>query len=84
MRQSGKNVETAVPAGSNVPLGPVFIRFGDQPRARWNLGMHGTNVPSSVPALRHGLRACAAGCAQSWQHLVEKGVPVTVTTSRCC
>ena len=52
MRQSGKNVETAVPPGPGNPLGPVFIRFGDP---ALGLGMHGTNVPSSVPGFRsHG------------------------------
>jgi hypothetical protein len=40
MRQSGKNVETAVPPGPGNPLGPVFIRFGDP---ALGLGMHGTN-----------------------------------------
>lgn len=77
MRQSGKNVETAVPPGPGNPLGPVFIRFGDP---ALGLGMHGTNVPSSVPGFRsHGCVRLRSPDALKLAALMEKGVPVTVT-----
>ena len=77
MRQSGKPVEVSVPPGPSNPLGPVFIRFGDP---GLGLGMHGTNMPSSVPGFRsHGCVRLRSPDALKLAALMEKGVPVTVT-----
>ncbi|QRN41176.1 MAG: L,D-transpeptidase family protein [Neisseriaceae bacterium] len=51
-KQKGlEDVKKILPGADN-PLGPLFIRFGE---SELGLGIHGTNVPSSVPGIRsHG------------------------------
>ncbi|WP_434777264.1 L,D-transpeptidase [Neisseria sp. Ec49-e6-T10] len=67
---------TSIPPGPNNPLGPVFIRFG---KPSLGLGIHGTNVPSSVPGVRsHGCVRMKSADALKMAKFVDKGMPVSV------
>ncbi|MBN3860373.1 L,D-transpeptidase family protein [Neisseriaceae bacterium PsAf] len=51
-KQKGLADIKTIPPGPNNPLGPLFIRFGED---KLGLGIHGTNAPNSVPGVRsHG------------------------------
>lgn len=77
MRSQGKPVLTVVPPGDDNPLGKVFIRFGDP---GLGLGIHGTNVPSSVPGFRsHGCVRMRNEDALELAGMLARGVTVTVT-----
>ena len=76
MAASGKPVLTAVPSGPKNPLGPVFVRFGDP---KLGLGIHGTNVPSSVPGVRsHGCVRMKSPDALKFAKSVQTGSQVSV------
>ncbi|MDN0077536.1 L,D-transpeptidase [Crenobacter sp. SG2303] len=76
MRRKGKPVQTVVPPGPDNPLGPVFIRFGEP---KLGLGMHGTNVPSSVPGFRsHGCVRLRNDDVLALASTVKSGASVTV------
>lgn len=73
---AGKPAITTIAAGPNNPLGPVFIRFGDP---KLGLGIHGTNVPSSVPGVRsHGCVRMKSPDALKMAKFVDRGMPVSV------
>lgn len=73
---SGKTAITTIPPGPNNPLGPVFIRFGDP---KLSLGIHGTNVPSSVPGVRsHGCVRMKSPDALKMAKFVDRGMPVSI------
>nr|WP_294864521.1 L,D-transpeptidase [uncultured Pseudogulbenkiania sp.] len=76
MKQQGKPVLTSVPPGPDNPLGNAFVRFGDP---RLGLGMHGTNVPTSVPGFRsHGCVRLKNEDIDELASTVSPGAAVTV------
>lgn len=76
MAAAGKEVLTVVPPGPSNPLGKVFVRFGEP---RLGLGIHGTNVPSSVPGFRsHGCVRMKNEDALTFAGRVSISTPVSV------
>ncbi|WP_238791233.1 L,D-transpeptidase [Snodgrassella sp. ESL0253] len=76
MAASGKTVQKSVPPGPNNPLGPVFVRLG---APRLGLGIHGTNVPSSVPGVRsHGCVRLRSPNALDFAAAVQSGADAAV------
>lgn len=76
MAASGKAVQKSVPPGPKNPLGPVFVRLGEP---RLGLGIHGTNVPSSVPGVRsHGCVRLQSPNALDFAATVQSGADATV------
>ena len=76
MAASGKAVQKSVPPGPNNPLGPVFVRLGEP---RLGLGIHGTNVPSSVPGVRsHGCVRLRSPNALDFAAAVQSGADAAV------
>lgn len=76
MAAAGKEVLTVVPPGPSNPLGKVFVRFGEP---RLGLGIHGTNVPSSVPGFRsHGCVRMKNEDALTFAGKVSISTPVSV------
>ena len=76
MAASGKAVQKSVPPGPNNPLGPVFVRLGEP---RLGLGIHGTNVPSSVPGVRsHGCVRLRSPNALDFAATVQSGADAAV------
>ncbi|PIT60858.1 hypothetical protein BHC57_03330 [Snodgrassella alvi] len=76
MAASGKPVQTSVPPGPSNPLGPVFVRLG---APRLGLGIHGTNVPSSVPGVRsHGCVRLRSPNALDFAAAVQSGADAAV------
>lgn len=66
----------SVPPGPSNPLGPVFVRFG---HPSLGLGIHGTNVPSSVPGVRsHGCVRMRSENALQFARTVHTGAHVAV------
>lgn len=58
------------------PLGPVFVRLGDP---KLGLGIHGTNVPSSVPGVRsHGCVRMKSPDALEFAKRIATGSPAEV------
>lgn len=65
-----------IPPGPNNPLGPVFVRMGDP---KLGLGIHGTNVPSSVPGVRsHGCVRMKSPDALEFAKTITSGSPASV------
>lgn len=76
MRAKGGEIQTNVPPGRGNPLGKVFMRFGDSAMA---LGIHGTNMPSSVPGFRsHGCIRMKNPDALELSEHIEMGTLVTI------
>lgn len=76
MAAGGKTVLKSVPPGPNNPLGPVFVRLGEP---RLGLGIHGTNVPSSVPGVRsHGCVRLRSPNALDFAAAVQSGADAAV------
>lgn len=76
MAASGKTVQKSVPPGPDNPLGPVFVRLG---APRLGLGIHGTNVPSSVPGVRsHGCIRLRSPNALDFAAAVQSGADAAV------
>ncbi|PSJ81177.1 L,D-transpeptidase [Neisseria iguanae] len=74
-KERGDNVKT-IPPGPKNPLGPVFVRFGDP---KLGLGIHGTNVPSSVPGVRsHGCVRMKSPDALEFANTIATGSPAYV------
>ena len=68
---------TSIPPGPNNPLGPVFISIGS------NIGIHGTNMPSSVPGIRsHGCIRMHSESALQISHILKKGDDVFIIYQR--
>lgn len=68
---------TSIPPGPNNPLGPVFISIGR------SIGIHGTNVPSSVPGIRsHGCIRMHSKSALQVSRLLKKGDDVFIIYQR--
>ncbi|MDO4696308.1 MAG: L,D-transpeptidase [Neisseria sp.] len=74
-KERGDGVKT-VPPGPNNPLGPVFVRLGDP---KLGLGIHGTNVPASVPGVRsHGCVRMKSPDALEFAKRIATGSPADV------
>lgn len=74
-KERGDGVKT-IPPGPKNPLGPVFVRLGDP---KLGLGIHGTNVPASVPGIRsHGCVRMKSPDALEFANTITTGSPAYV------